>query len=303
MKKIFYFSLILFASSQSDHLIAQQYQQSSLYMYNTLYYNPAYAGTRGTLSASLISRTQWAGFNGAPRTQYLSAHTPIDGRNLAVGGTINYDKIGARSKFTAHAVAAASIRLNKYGDRLSVGFNLGVDNYSNDFHALLASDPGDGLMVDGRSVMRPNVGLGVYYYGKQHYIGASVPAILAWKDINKYNVIKQHAFITAGYVYEINSVFFLKPSTLIKYVVGSPLTVDLTVSFIAYEKYWAGIMARSGEGIGVNLAYVLNRQFTIGYAYDFPFNKLRTVQSGTHEIMLQFDFITQAERVFAPRYF
>jgi len=303
MKKIIGTAFVVFCFGIHQHSFGQQAQQSSLYMYNTLYYNPAYAGTRGNMTATVTSRTQWTGFKGAPRTQYFSIHSPIEGRNISVGGYINHDKIGVRSRLSAHAVASSNLRINKYDDRISIGMSAGVSNYSNDFQSLLATHTNDGVMMDGRSVMRPNVGLGVYYYGKRHYIGLSVPTVLSWKDLNANNVIKQHFFASLGYVFEINSVFFIKPSALVKYVPGAPMTATVTLSAIAYEKYWAGLMVRSGEGIGVNLAYVINKRFTIGYAYDFPFNKLRTIQSGTHEILLQYDFVTKTERIFTPRYF
>jgi len=303
MKKIISILFIVLCFGLHDVVLCQQAQQSSLYMYNTLYYNPAYAGTRGNLTATITSRSQWTGFKGAPRSQFLSVHAPIVGRNVALGGYVNHDKIGVRSRFTAHVTAASSLRLNKYNDRLSLGVSLGLDNYANSFQSLLATHVNDGVMADARGVIRPNVGLGVYYYGKRHYIGLSVPTVLAWKDANSYNVIKQHIFASAGYVFEVNSVFLIKPSALIEYVPGAPITTTVSVSAVAYDQYWAGLMARTGEGLGLHLAYTINKKFTIGYAYDFPFNKLRTIQSGTHEILLQCDFVPSNSRVFSPRHF
>ena len=45
---------------------AQQEAHFTQFMYNQLYFNPAYAGARGMPSFSLIYRNQWIGFKGAP---------------------------------------------------------------------------------------------------------------------------------------------------------------------------------------------------------------------------------------------
>ena len=52
--------------------MAQQLPQFTQYMYNTIAINPAYAGSRETLTIVGLHRNQWAGFPGAPTTQTLS---------------------------------------------------------------------------------------------------------------------------------------------------------------------------------------------------------------------------------------
>jgi hypothetical protein len=54
-------------------------------MYNTVNVNPAYAGSRGVMSAFLLHRTQWVGLDGAPVTNDFSIHTPINNSNLGIG--------------------------------------------------------------------------------------------------------------------------------------------------------------------------------------------------------------------------
>ena len=56
---------------------AQQDPQFTQYMYNTLNVNPAYAGSRGHLTALLLHRSQWVGVNGAPTTQVLAVDGPM----------------------------------------------------------------------------------------------------------------------------------------------------------------------------------------------------------------------------------
>ena len=61
-------------------LKAQHAPQFGQYMFNGLVINPAYAGSKGALYTTLLTRAQWTGFTGAPRTANLSIHTTS--RNL-----------------------------------------------------------------------------------------------------------------------------------------------------------------------------------------------------------------------------
>ena len=54
------------------NVTAQQLPQFTQYMFNTISINPAYAGSRETLSIVGLHRSQWAGLDGAPETQTLS---------------------------------------------------------------------------------------------------------------------------------------------------------------------------------------------------------------------------------------
>jgi len=86
MKKTILF-ITLITILASDVLHGQQDSQFTQYMYNTMNFNPAYAGSRGILSIMGLYRTQWVGLDGAPNTQTLSVSSPINyGRNrLGVG--------------------------------------------------------------------------------------------------------------------------------------------------------------------------------------------------------------------------
>ena len=73
---------------------AQQDAQFSNYMYNTLSFNPAYAGSRGTTSIYLSQRKQWVGLEGAPSTNSLSYHSPLGSSNVGIGLSLLNDAIG-----------------------------------------------------------------------------------------------------------------------------------------------------------------------------------------------------------------
>ena len=73
---------------------AQQDAMYTHYMYNTLYVNPGYAGTRDALTITGLNRSQWVGFEGAPVTQTLTLHSPIANKKIGLGLSVVNDKIG-----------------------------------------------------------------------------------------------------------------------------------------------------------------------------------------------------------------
>src|SRR3954469_1506263 len=90
MKKILLLTLILVTSlawSQQDPMFTH-------YMYNTLWMNPAYAGTREALTITGIHRSQWVGYDGAPLDQSLTIHSPILNGKMGLGLSVLNDKIG-----------------------------------------------------------------------------------------------------------------------------------------------------------------------------------------------------------------
>jgi type IX secretion system PorP/SprF family membrane protein len=303
MKKVILFSLILLGSID---LQAQQDEQMSLYMYNPLYFNPAYAGSRDAISTVAMGRFQWVNFKGAPMSQWFSIHSPILNKALGVGGHFIHDRIGDRVRTSAYADVSSSIQLNNKKNRLSAGLSFGFDAMSYDFTQSIVTNVNDPYFGQTLSVTKPNVGVGLYYYGDRHFIGVSVPRLLQAKDqVNNilHTLNTRHFFISGGYVFDLNTMFKLKPSALIKYTPGAPLTADVNMSLLMYDRIWTGLMYRFHESMGVNLVYHIKNTFNVGYVYDFPINGLRKYQSGSHEIILQYDIQPKRSGITSPRYF
>lgn len=304
MKKIILFAIISLSSLTS---FAQQDEQMSMYMYNPLYFNPAYAGSRDAISTVAIARFQWVNFKGAPLTQWFSVHSPLMHKSIGVGGHVINDQIGNRTRTSAYGDLSGSIQVNKKKDRLAAGITFGFDAMSYDFTSSQVNDQSDPYYGKSFSFTKPNLGAGLFYYGDKHYVGISVPRLLETKitDVNNIlqTIISRHFFISAGYVFDLNSVMKLKPSTLIKYTPHTPITFDANVSLLMYEKLWTGVLYRFHEAMGVNIVYNIKSNFQVGYVYDFPINGLRTYQSGSHEIVLQYDIQPKKSVYTSPRYF
>lgn len=299
--------LLVLSSMYGIRTYAQTEEQSSLYMFNPLLFNPAYAGSRGTISFVGLARFQWVGIEGAPRSQFVSFHAPLVNQSLGLGLHLSNDRIGARNRTSAYGDIAYGLKLNQKNHRLAFGLSGGVDWQVYDYANLYTLDPGDPAYGYYASKVRPNFGAGLYYYGQRHFIGVSVPRLLRNRLNNTAigeDLQRRHIYVTGGYVFRLSSVVDFKPSALVKIVENAPLTFDVNANFLFYKTLWVGAMYRYKESVGLNMAVTIKEVFSFGYAFDYPVNSLRNVnQRGTHEIMLGFDLRTRKKPMLSPRYF
>jgi type IX secretion system PorP/SprF family membrane protein len=302
MKKIILLSISAFSLLNS---FGQQDAQTSMYFFNPLQFNSAYAGSREALTVTAVTRAQWIGWDGAPKTQFLSVHAPVLKKKIAVGATVNYDKIGARSGFDAMAHFAYHMQLNKKDLKLSFGASAGIQQAQFNFSGLNVTDIGDLNYQQSKSVVNSNFGLGVYLYNNNFYAGASIPRLLkrSFGSPTDQSFYQRHFNLMAGYVFKYNSVVAIKPSILFKSTDNAPASLDLNLSAQFYDQFWVGLLYRFNDAIGFNASYILKDFCTIGYAYDFPINGKLISQWGSHELVISMDFKTRRNAYLSPRYF
>ena len=90
MKKLFISACMVLALVTVTK--AQQDPAYSMYMFNGLFLNPAYAGSQEVVDVMAILREQWVGVDGAPQTANISVHTPFR-RDQYAAGTYGYRRI------------------------------------------------------------------------------------------------------------------------------------------------------------------------------------------------------------------
>lgn len=312
---LFSFSLLLYICLSGLNLYAQQDAQYTQYMFNGLVINPAYAGTRGAVSLTAIYRHQWAGFAGAPRSVSASIHSPV-GNKMGLGFFLENDKIGVHNRLSAYGSYAYRIPIND-ATQLSLGLDAGLLYYSSDWtQAPNPVNPDDPQFANNVSRVLPNFGLGAYWYSDRYYVGLSVPHLLssrlddpdALNYVSKYDM---HLFLTGGVVFDLSESVKLKPTILLKSIPAkAPIEVDANINFLFNDAFWAGVGYHSGTGIAAILQYQFANNLRIGYAYDFNLNNLAPTNSGSHEIMLGWDFARNSPKapkdkgkVLSPRYF
>jgi type IX secretion system PorP/SprF family membrane protein len=289
-------------------MTAQQDPMYTMYMFNTLSVNPAYAGSADRLSAVALHRSQWVNFKGAPTTQTFTMHSPLKKENISIGGSVVNDAHGPVKQTGFYL--DASYRIFMGSRRLAFGLKAGTNLFSANLMDLNPYDENDNTFnTNIQSKMLPNFGFGVMYYSKRFYVGASVPKLLQNKLIDGEipdfvnNQEKNHGFLIAGAVFDLSYYTKFKPTILLKAVNGAPLGAEVTAQFLFYEKLWAGLMYRWQDAAGVLLQYEINNRFKIGYAYDYTLSDIRKYSDGSHEVMLGFDLIKGFPGDVSPRYF
>ena len=291
--------------------LAQQLPQFTQYMYNTIAINPAYAGSRETLSVVGLHRSQWVGFTGGPITQTLTANTPLKNEKIGVGISFMNDKLGYQNFSYLYGDFSYTI---KTGDntKLAFGLKAGFTQYSLS-NELRGNEPDDPAIFGVEDRWTPNIGLGFFWHSPKWYIGLSAPRVLN-TDYNKlgnssgiqYESLERISYyLTGGYVFTLSENTKLKPAFLVKATNGAPLSLDLTANFLFYEKFWIGGSYRINNytsALGGLADFQVSKQLRIGYAYEYPLSDINAYTGGSHEVIMMFE-VFKVKRIKSPRYF
>lgn len=288
---------------------AQQDPHHTQYLFNQLSLNPAYAGSRGTLSSMLFYRNQWTGFAGAPVTQSFTFHVPSPRNRAGFGVNFINDKIGYTSQQWATFSYAYILPVGKTA-HLALGLRGGMMNYRINWSEVTATDLQDPLLsTNARSLVMPTVGTGAFFSSDRFYAGLSVPHILNTPLMRRapgYDAVARlyrHAYFTMGYVFGINKAVQWKPSILLKYAPGAPLELDVNLMAYIARRFWIGASWRSNDAVALMMDFQIAKHLRLGYAYDYTTTELRNFNSGTHEFLLGVEIYQKKAKMKSPRYF
>ena len=286
--------------------IAQQEPQFTQYFDNTLFVNPAYAGSRGVMNMTAIHREQWAGFDGRPRSTTFSLHSPLKYESVGIGLTMVNDQLGPITQRMVYGDFSYSLKF-KNGDRkLSFGLKGGVNMISVGTSQLVTTVDNDPKLIQNiRNSVNPNFGFGMYYHSPRFFVGFSSPRILeqSYGGVSSTNIERRHSFGIIGGVIKMNPDWKLRPTGQIKITEGAPVSIDASLTAIFKDKFWFGGMYRLDAAYGIFTQFVVNDQFKIGIASDFGTQALKNYNSGTFEMMLSYDFNFKKKGIRSPRYF
>ena len=302
MKKIvflFVFALTFFRSN------AQQDPQYSMYMFNPLAINPAYAGTKEALSVTFLVRQQWVGIaDGAPATNSLSVQGPLRKKKIGLGLELISDRLGPKD--VGGALVSYSYNLAFLKGKLSFGLRTGIYNYTIDWSRVTYKDNTDPFAtktLEKKSVFTGD--FGVYYYTKSFYWGISTTHLNRDTYSNfgpdpQYQA--HHLFSPIGLGIPLSDNLVFNPSILVKMVKGSPVGIDANLNFLIRSKLWLGLSVRKGYGISALALWNITDKLQIGFAYDKGLNRIGTLGKGSFEIMIKYNFNVSKTTTITPRY-
>ncbi|WP_220763213.1 type IX secretion system membrane protein PorP/SprF [Flavobacterium sp. UMI-01] len=290
---------------------AQQDSQFTQYMYNTMAVNPAYAGMREKMSIFALHRTQWVGLEGAPTTNNVSLHTPINGGNMGFGVSILNDKIGPSDETDIGVNFSYNIQTSERY-KLAFGLKASVNLLDIDFNKLTYLTPDNSFEASIDNKFSPNIGAGIYFYSDNTYIGLSIPNFIETKHFDRYAgngsvsyIAKErlHYFLTAGHVFDLTGDIKFKPAILTKMTQGAPLQVDASLNFMFNEKFVLGAAYRWSAALSGMAGFQITDGWFVGYSYDFETTRLAHFNKGSHEIFLRYELFNKYDRIVSPRFF
>jgi len=297
--------LILLLLLLTTNVNAQQDALYSQYMFNQFTINPAYAGSRNSLSSVLLYRSQWVGLDGAPNTMNFSIHSPFSGRNMALGMNFIIDEIGPSE--TASIMGTYAYHLKTSKGKISFGLRGGLISTSLKNDMLNFYDNNDKHNTGGvLQMVTPNFDFGVYYYTSGFYSGLSVNHLIGQTENfqngqTQFNLDRHFTLATGGVVVFSDNLVF-KPSLMVRCVSKMPINYDLNASVLFNKTLWLGFSYRSSKNIVLITEYNISDFIRVGYSYDFDLSKLRRYNTGTHEVFVGCDLNIKKNKSLSPRY-
>jgi type IX secretion system PorP/SprF family membrane protein len=288
--KIFFLSLIPL------NLLGQINPVSSQYVLNPLIINPSYAGSRGALNIAAFYRKQWVRITGSPETITLAGDASLFDRKLGIGLVITDDKIGVTRE--THLSTSYSYKVGIGSGTLSFGLGAGLITTNTKYSDLIVLDPGDeSYLTDSHVFVVPEFSFGMNFAIKNYFLAVSVPKILQYDfnfARNKYefsiNPGRNYLLMNTGYLFTVSPKVKLQPSALLTFSPESKLLFDVNLHLNLYDRFWAGLSYRNTKSLIALLQFAVVDQFKIAYSYDFDMGTLGRYSSGSHEIMLRYEF-------------
>ena len=312
---------------------AQQSPMFTNYHFNSLIFNPAYAGSNEHLALNLSHRQQWLGFDGAPVTQTLTAHSPLKNERVGIGFALINDKIGPGGSTDMAASYAYRMQVGPSKKlKLSLGLQASVVNWRGKFSEITVEHSDDQSFQQNLSRWLPNFGAGAYLYGEKFYLGLGCPRIIE-NDLRKakneteglFAKNYRNLFFSAGAAFPFNGdQLVFRPSILVQNTgffsdlkkegpgqnIGGPMSANLGAAVLFRQMFWVGSSYRtalsgksSHDSANLWFAWSLKNGMRFGAAYDITLSKVRTASSNSFEIMLGYEFDVKVKQVASPRYF
>jgi type IX secretion system PorP/SprF family membrane protein len=310
VKKIILAILVLVICSDAQ---SQNRKHSSNFSIFQQYYNPAFTGFQGSMIKSYY-RNQWAGFDGAPKTLFISGEVNlsdykegkgVDGEEKSpvvtagiqhsLGLSVLYDSYGPFVENQIFLSYRSRINLTEKVS-LQAGGAIAYHLQSLDGNKLTTEEANDPTISkysnQSNRSGRVDFNLGLALTGQDFYAGYAMQNIVGSmsETDNDYfrNNSKIHYIVQGGYRKALSDKVGIIVNALLRFDKQLDETVEGQLKAVFYNTVWAGFGYRN------NLAYSLNvgfrmKQLRVGYAYEIPTGDAQMTGSTTSEILLTYD--------------
>jgi len=307
MKRVLSILLVVVAFSSVK---AQQDPQFTQWFNDKLSFNPAVAGLNDAHCFSLFYRNQWSGFTAPnagggdvavnPKT-FMFNYSGYFGNGI--GGGVNFynDQLGNETNNIVKFSGAYHNLLPAGGPKLSAGLSLGLYQKSLGDNWIFIDENDPSIPNQGPSQGTFDLGLGLYLYDSDYYVGLSATHLTA-ADLDELGIaVARHYFFMAGKDFNLPSggVPMLLRTNLLAKSDFNKTALDVNANVLFNNMFYAGLSYRLGDAIApmVGIEHciskngassVSNQCFKAGYSYDVTTSDLNTYSSGSHEIFLSY---------------
>lgn len=240
-------------------------------------------------------RTQWVGFEGAPKTAFANIHGRIFKKQNyglgkhGVGAMVESDQMGPTANTTLMLAYAYHVPLN-HKIWLSMGLFAGFQQYRFDAsYVTLANYDDDAIGGSGSSIIVPDISPGLWLYSDDFYAGLSMRHALGNNIKNvgtNQTKLTRHFLFVVGKRFKAEQGISYIPSASLKFAPMANPAIDLTLVMDYQNKFQVGASWRNTDAIAGMVKFTFLKYFTLGYSFDFTTSKIRLASSNTHEIIL-----------------
>jgi type IX secretion system PorP/SprF family membrane protein len=274
---------------------SQQIPQYTQWASHQFALNPAHAGIKSCIDIHSLYRIQWVGFDGAPKSGFLTIAIPIKTKpkqffspRHGMGLRFETDQIGQFNTNRINLAYAAHFNFTRE-TRLSLGFYGGIIQmgYDPSKTITIQSDP---TVTQEASFIAPDASFGAWWNGENYYFGLVLQNLIRykWVDLGADSRYRFHTSINAGYRLKLNDNISLFPAALVKIPPRGPVAIDLSANVDFGNKFSFGLGYRNADALLFFAGFKINQRLSIQYSFDLTLSPLRTVSSNTHELSISF---------------
>lgn len=321
MKKI-YFLMFVCCMLAGQQLLAQQQYQLSQYFQHPHAMNPALSGIEDFWRINAGYRKQWTGIEDAPQVYFLSFNGTFKKPDYrlssvrisrpeayeeqetdeayrkrkqkhGVGGFLSTNQMGSYRITSGLLSYAYHIPLSR-SLSMSVGLAGAFTNNAFMRRDYNVRNPNDDLY---RAMINGNINQtyfdlngGVALYGKSFYVGYSATQLVMARTSSSDELADPTTYINhyamVGYQLNLSRQVKLQPSILVRYDKLQEARFDANLKLRFDDLIWAGVSYRNKEAFAGMFGLVVNKDVTLGYAYEQNTGEFNVHNNGTHEVVL-----------------
>jgi type IX secretion system PorP/SprF family membrane protein len=277
-------------------LSAQQVAQYSQWSFNQFAINPAHAGIKSCMDIHSLYRSQWVGFQGAPKSGFLSFCVPLRAKRNeylsarhGLGMRFENDRIGQFNSIRFNVAYAGHFNFTR-DTRLSLGLSGGILQMGYNPQGSITIQPDPQLHREA-SFITPDASFGAWWNSKDYYIGTVLQNLIRykWNNPGTNSFLRTVLLINGGYRMRINESVSFIPAFLLKIPPHAPWSIDLQVNMDIKNMFDIGVGYRNNDAITFFWGYKFNHKLSIIYSFDLTTSTIRNYSSNTHELSLSFN--------------